>query len=467
MLPPGLLVNLPPKVDSQSSPSSDAVTVSEFPSSPSCTSNGIVSKPGSLNSPGSGKPPPRHNKFFFEDGNVTFSVENTLYRPHRFFFTRDSPWFANLLSPSPSHSRTRTPVDNLPVGWHRITNFTGRHVYVNVDLQEFRTAPPPHPVVAAQAEPQDAIISLEGVTSWDFEAFLSVLYPTKFSKSDLTTQEEWMGVLDLAARWSFESIRDLAIERLDSLLVDPLKRLTLARMFGVEDWIKPALTDLCARQTPLDAEDIEKMEARDVALVSAVRELLRARNGLNTVALKTAAEGLEDWIRGPTNVEDVGHRTGGEESGAKTPLGYPEDAMEKRESETTPDFEEAESPKESKQDTVDQESAHGGSDPVDRRTNTPDETTEDMFREGDRDHAESQALAVESGGSQDVHKEKFLAAYAEAQQAKTRAKEAEEAASAESYLNVRLNKINRRARRREVEATAKLRLWDTEGTTVG
>ncbi|KZP15384.1 hypothetical protein FIBSPDRAFT_1048175 [Athelia psychrophila] len=39
----------------------------------------------------------RHPRYSFEDGNLVFRVENTLYNVHRYFFVRDSPHFRAIL----------------------------------------------------------------------------------------------------------------------------------------------------------------------------------------------------------------------------------------------------------------------------------------------------------------------------------------------------------------------------------
>ncbi|KAI0262149.1 hypothetical protein BC834DRAFT_399604 [Gloeopeniophorella convolvens] len=39
-----------------------------------------------------------HKTYFFEDGNVTFLVDNMLYCVHRYFFARDSTYFSTRLA---------------------------------------------------------------------------------------------------------------------------------------------------------------------------------------------------------------------------------------------------------------------------------------------------------------------------------------------------------------------------------
>ncbi|KZP20419.1 hypothetical protein FIBSPDRAFT_954583, partial [Athelia psychrophila] len=39
----------------------------------------------------------RHSQYYFEDGNIIFRVEDTLYNVHRYFFARDSAHFRAIL----------------------------------------------------------------------------------------------------------------------------------------------------------------------------------------------------------------------------------------------------------------------------------------------------------------------------------------------------------------------------------
>ncbi|KAI0030323.1 hypothetical protein K488DRAFT_26616, partial [Vararia minispora EC-137] len=143
--------------------------------------------------------------------------ESTAYRLPCYFFIRDSSWFASCLEPDP---------DGL-----------------------IRT------------------IILDDVTSTELDAFLSVLYPENFTVGDLTEQIEWIAVLKLATQWSFQSIRHLAITKLDPL-VSPMDRLLLARAYNVQIWVDVALHALCIREEPLSLPEIRRMAYIDIALIS-------------------------------------------------------------------------------------------------------------------------------------------------------------------------------------------------------
>jgi hypothetical protein len=88
------------------------------------------------------------------------------------------------------------------------------------------------------------------------------------------TFEEWSAILDLSTRWGFTSIRDLAIRCIKH--PNPLDRLILARKHAVEEWILPALLELCERPEPLGLEEASLMDFEDVVLVGSVRQTVRS-----------------------------------------------------------------------------------------------------------------------------------------------------------------------------------------------
>lgn len=190
----------------------------------------------------------RHKRFFFEDGNISFLLDDVLYRVHRYFFCRDSKVFKTRLS------RLSTQEDSSPL-----------------------------------------IVSIEDVKPKDFDAFLSVLYPLDFNASDGYSFEKLTSILDLSTRWGFTSIRDMAIRCLKPPTAH--QRLILGRKYGVDQWILPALQELCERPEPLTPDEARLMGLEDVILVGSVREKVR------THALTANSAGIMDRIKAWGNVE--------------------------------------------------------------------------------------------------------------------------------------------------------------------
>ncbi|KAI0030316.1 hypothetical protein K488DRAFT_22622, partial [Vararia minispora EC-137] len=116
-------------------------------------------------------------------------------------------------------------------------------------------------------------VILDDIRSHDLDALLAILYPKDYDNHDLTFQAEWASVLKLASRWSFPSIRALAIRRLEPFLADsPLERLVLARLYDIAQWVDLALQDLALREHSLQEDEMRQMTYADIALVVTVRE---------------------------------------------------------------------------------------------------------------------------------------------------------------------------------------------------
>ncbi|KZT08722.1 uncharacterized protein LAESUDRAFT_757437 [Laetiporus sulphureus 93-53] len=117
-------------------------------------------------------------------------------------------------------------------------------------------------------------ILLEDVSNVDFERLLSLFYSECPGDGDLHTVEEWASVLNLATKWEFVVLRDLAIARL-SQLASPVERILLARSYDVSQWIAPAYFELCKRDEPLTLGEGERLGMKDVILLSEIRQSIR------------------------------------------------------------------------------------------------------------------------------------------------------------------------------------------------
>ncbi|KAI0250055.1 hypothetical protein BJV78DRAFT_1128587 [Lactifluus subvellereus] len=190
----------------------------------------------------------QHKRFFFNDGNIAFLVGGILYRVHRYFFCRDSSEFRERLSRLPTQQEPISPL----------------------------------------------IISLGDVKSADFDAFLSVLYPPNFNTSQERSFEEWSSILDLSTLWGFTSIRDLAIRCAKP--PSAYHRLLLARKHAVDQWVLPALSELCERPQSLSVDEARLMNFEDIVLIGSVRESVRSQElSVNPAEIKDC---IEAWKKG-------------------------------------------------------------------------------------------------------------------------------------------------------------------------
>jgi len=96
-------------------------------------------------------------------------------------------------------------------------------------------------------------------------------FVSDFRMRMVTTPDEWTSILDLAARWNFQTIRLLAIERL-ARMDSPIDKIVLGRRHGITEWLPDAYEAVCKRQGPLTHEEGIRLGMEDVIKISAVRQ---------------------------------------------------------------------------------------------------------------------------------------------------------------------------------------------------
>lgn len=91
------------------------------------------------------------------------------------------------------------------------------------------------------------------------------------------SMEEWIHVLKLTTMWEYAALRAIAISKLTSLLnnnnEDVLVRwLCLAREYGVQQWVFPALHALARRAQAIRLEEMEPLGIATVIKLAEIRE---------------------------------------------------------------------------------------------------------------------------------------------------------------------------------------------------
>ncbi|KAF7973593.1 hypothetical protein HWV62_14888 [Athelia sp. TMB] len=167
----------------------------------------------------------RHPRYFFEDGNIVFLVGETIYNIHRYFFARDSAHFRSIF------------------GACGVQGANELNPYV---LSDFSCT--------------------------DFDEFLAILYPTDFLHPAIKSTKQWISMLHLSAKWGFESIKLLAIDRLTARAA-PIDKIVLGRRYAIDEWLPGAYEAICARADPLTLEEGMKLGVEDTVRISATREL--------------------------------------------------------------------------------------------------------------------------------------------------------------------------------------------------
>lgn len=84
-----------------------------------------------------------------------------------------------------------------------------------------------------------------------------------FTKPSLTTVEEWTSVLNLAAKFQFKSIRNLAISHL-STIASPIDKIVLGRKHTIVDWLSYGYRSTCERNEMLTMQEMERLDKKDL-----------------------------------------------------------------------------------------------------------------------------------------------------------------------------------------------------------
>lgn len=89
---------------------------------------------------------------------------------------------------------------------------------------------------------------------------------------------EWASAYRLAKMWEFDQLRDYIYKHLDKSVKDPLPRIEYADALDFENWIVPALAQLCNRTEVLTAEEGARLGLARFAEVCKHRERGRSRS---------------------------------------------------------------------------------------------------------------------------------------------------------------------------------------------
>ncbi|KAF7973585.1 hypothetical protein HWV62_14872 [Athelia sp. TMB] len=177
----------------------------------------------------------KHPHYFFEDGSIVFLVEGSLYKIHRYFFARDSAHFRSIFG---------------------LKGVEGSDEYSPCILSDVNCA--------------------------DFDEFLAILYPTVICTLSPPTSDflhpteknidQWTSILHLSAKWGFESIKFLAIDRLTAHAA-PIDKIVLGRRYGIDDWLPGSYEAVCMRADPLTMEEGMKLGWEDAIRISTARQV--------------------------------------------------------------------------------------------------------------------------------------------------------------------------------------------------
>jgi len=176
----------------------------------------------------------RHTEYYITGGDVVFRVENTLFRCHRYFFTRDSAYFREKL-PHP---------------------------------------PPPGEFTKGSSDPNPFI--LEDTLKVDFERLLWVFYNPKYNIYEGSV-EEWSSILKLAHQWGFVEVKAFALRELEQHEIPALQKILLYHAHDIDrDLLQAAYAALTARDEPISFDEGLQLGLETALQLARAREIARA-----------------------------------------------------------------------------------------------------------------------------------------------------------------------------------------------
>ncbi|CAA7260380.1 unnamed protein product [Cyclocybe aegerita] len=173
--------------------------------------------------------PNRHDKYYIDGADLHVLVghrDKTLFRVHGYFFSRESKAFDR---------KNKGQTDSDPV-------------------------------------------TLDDVSPEEFAKLLWVFYNPRYSIYEATIGD-WTDILNLANKWSFPEVKELAVRELQKKTdIDLVNRIAIYRKFNVHPrHLVPLYAQLCSRPIPLSEQESHILGLEATLLIMTTREKLRAK----------------------------------------------------------------------------------------------------------------------------------------------------------------------------------------------
>jgi len=140
-----------------------------------------------------------------------------------------------------------------------------------------KLATPASPGKEPQGTSDSTAIMLDDVTAEQFAKFLWVFYNPLYSLYDAKISD-WEIILDIAVRWEFPEVKNLAVRELEKKEIPDSKRIKLYHANKVDrNVLIPRYASLCEREAPLSQEEGEDLGLATVLLIARGREEARSQ----------------------------------------------------------------------------------------------------------------------------------------------------------------------------------------------
>ncbi|KAK0226454.1 hypothetical protein IW262DRAFT_1267218 [Armillaria fumosa] len=112
------------------------------------------------------------------------------------------------------------------------------------------------------------------VTEQDFRRLLRALYPLEAPRSPSFNKEELLSLMKLSKLWAMNRVREYAVEKVTEILnsIDAVERVTLAREYSVERWLRSGYMALATRHPVVSIDDARLIGWETALLLEHVRE---------------------------------------------------------------------------------------------------------------------------------------------------------------------------------------------------
>ncbi|EUC54197.1 BTB/POZ domain protein [Rhizoctonia solani AG-3 Rhs1AP] len=195
----------------------------------------------------------RHPEFFFDNTLIAIQIENTLFNVHKYQLTKSEVFSEMFKMPK-----------------------------LKGDEPEEGSSPE-HPIV------------IHGAAASDFAALLKVLYASHFSSNQPAPEASLViPAFRLANLLGFSELRTYLLPLAENNL-DDVDKIVFAREFDIKEWLAPALTRLCKRDTVLSTEEARKLQVDSVLLIWRMREQHRTHASITPDSGVTYCQNCTGW----------------------------------------------------------------------------------------------------------------------------------------------------------------------------
>ncbi|KIJ99656.1 hypothetical protein K443DRAFT_679774 [Laccaria amethystina LaAM-08-1] len=251
-------------------------------------------------------PSTRHSKYYFDDQQSVFLVENTFFKVHRYYLTRESEVFRTMFScPSSEHGQEGVD-DSKPIHLPGVTTrqfealldfFYGGQLQRSIQVE--RPSSEAIPVTTNSAKKSSK--GKKGIRTQlpSYEAKAQTAQSITFHATDVP---QLFDLLSISTFYDFGLAREYAIRAIEANGgLDPIDKIYYANQCDIPEWLFTAYKELCQRSDPLEASEAERIGLTTAILVAKAREQIIRDQGCHRCVHRPMIWGSEEEEAGPVD----------------------------------------------------------------------------------------------------------------------------------------------------------------------